>query len=166
MTSPSFLSSRPAVSRSQSAKKPSFPRSYAASSTSSSTSARRILPSFSSIRRKSGAMPSAAACSRASDRQSACTVVIFARCTRNSWRRRRVSRGLLATAAPSARPMRSRISAAAALVKVTSSRRSMSTGSSGSVRRVSTRSTSTAVLPEPAAAETSSAPPRLWIAVS
>ena len=47
-----------------------------------------------------------------------------------------------------------RISAAAALVNVTIKRRSMSTGCSLSVMIFMIRSTSTAVLPEPAAAET------------
>ena len=60
--------------------------------------------------------------------------------------------------------IRSRISDAAALVKVTRSSCVMSMGFSGSVTRRSTRSVSTAVLPEPAAAETSSEPPRFSIA--
>ena len=51
--------------------------------------------------------------------------------------------------------MRSRIWAAAALVKVTTSRRSMSRGRSPSLIMRTIRSTRTAVLPLPAAAETS-----------
>ena len=53
-----------------------------------------------------------------------------------------------------AAPIRSRISAAAALVKVTTKRRSISIGFFGSVTRCMIRSTSTAVLPDPAAADT------------
>ena len=60
----------------------------------------------------------------------------------------------------SACPMRARSSAAAALVKVTMSSRSALTGCSGSVISCTARSVSTAVFPLPAAALTSSAPPR------
>ena len=56
------------------------------------------------------------------------------------------------------------ISAAAALVNVTIKSRSTSTGFSLLVISLITRSTSTAVLPEPAAAETSTEPPVAVIA--
>ncbi len=51
-------------------------------------------------------------------------------------------------------PIRSRISLAAALVKVTTRKRSIFSCPSGPVIRWINRSTSTAVLPEPAAAAT------------
>src|SRR5690606_22941926 len=68
------------------------------------------------------------------------------RCRLSGWSRRALVRALL---------MRSRISPAAASVKVTTSMRSTSTGSWGRVMRRMTRSTSTAVLPVPAPAATS-----------
>ena len=62
--------------------------------------------------------------------------------------------------------MSARSLAAAALVKVMMSRLSASTGWSGSVMRPATRSTSTRVLPEPAAADTSRLPPRAEMAAA
>ena len=63
-----------------------------------------------------------------------------------------------------AAPTRSRISAAAAFVNVTTSSSVMSTGLSLSRRRRIMRSTRTAVLPDPAAADSSSVCPRLSMA--
>ena len=62
--------------------------------------------------------------------------------------------------------MSARSLAAAALVKVMMSKLSASTGWSGSVMSPTTRSTSTRVLPEPAAALTSRLPPRAEMAAA
>ena len=68
------------------------------------------------------------------------------------------SDGAFAISFSSAAAMRSFISAAAAFVKVTINSLSALEGRSLSVRRSMTRSTRTAVLPEPAAALTSTLP--------
>ena len=82
-------------------------------------------------------------------------VVICARWTKDSCRWSHSFPGFSFNRSLSAFPILSFISPAAALVKVVMSSRSTSTGCSGSVIRERIRSTSTAVLPEPAAADTS-----------
>ena len=81
-------------------------------------------------------------------------VVIFAWWINVFWRSRFLFPGSSSRSFPSAVSTRSRISAAAAFVKVMTSSLSISTGCSGSVIMRMIRSTRTAVFPLPAAAET------------
>ena len=120
--------------------------------------------SFSSSRRKSAARFREKKFSRTSFRQNASMVQISAPLSRDSWRFALAFPGSAAKIWRSRTERRERISAAAALVKVTISSRSMSTGCPGSVIHLLTRSISTAVLPLPAAALTKILPPRASIA--
>ena len=81
-------------------------------------------------------------------------VVIWALCRSVDWRWMWAESGLSVSRFEMPAAMRSRISAAAALVKVTTNRRSMSTGCASSQTMRTMRSTNTAVLPLPAAADT------------
>ena len=87
-------------------------------------------------------------------RQKLSIVVICAICIIASCLWRFLSDGFSSIILSSAAPIRSRICAAAALVNVTTTSRSISTWLSGSVIMRIILSTRTAVLPEPAAAET------------
>ena len=143
---------------------------YRSSSRRSITRAWMTLLSPSSATRKSGLMPSRCALARTISEQKASIVEIWARLTSASWRRRRRDEGSSASLLTSSPEMRSRSSAAAALVNVITRKSSMS-GPSGAVTRLIRRSTRTRVLPEPAAAAMSRAPPEcsaaaLWAEVS
>ena len=118
-----------------------------------SSSSRRTSPS--SATRKAGSRPISLKLLRMINRQKLSMVIICALCTNVDWRCRWTLSGCASSAALIARLIRSRISAAAALVKVTINIRSMSTGSFSSRMRCKIRSTRTAVLPLPAAADTS-----------
>ena len=120
--------------------------------------------SASSAVAKSGGTSSAAKCCCTKCRQNASTVPMAARCNKSCWRRSRISPGWARTSSARRVVISARSLAAAALVKVMMSRLSASTGLTGSVISPTTRSTSTRVLPEPAAADTSKLPPRAVMA--
>ena len=115
---------------------------------------------------KSGAMPARPAYSRSRAEQKLWMVPICARRTSALSRRSRFEPGSAAARAESSSEMRLRSSAAAAVVKVMMRKLSMLRGASPSVIQRMSRSVSTRVLPLPAAAETSSSPPRSSMASS
>lgn len=145
-------------------KRPPSSRAKNSSTTPRAQSRRRTSSSFSSPVRMLEAMPRSWKFCRMSSLQKAWIVLICARPSSSCWRRRRAFSGCSAASAATRAMIRCFISSAAALEKVTTSSRSASTGCPGSRMRPTARSTSTAVLPEPAAAETSTVPPRASIA--
>ena len=127
-------------------------------------SRRKISSSFSSPVRTLEEIPNFWKLVRISSRQNAWIVLICARSRRSCCRCKRSSAGFSAIIPLIFSIIRCFISSAAALEKVTTSIRSASIGLSASKIRPITRSTNTAVFPLPAAAETSTVPPRAWIA--
>ena len=132
----------------------SFPLSYARFTVSSKASCSKRIISPSSATRKDGSIPTVWKWLRSTCRQKLWIVVIFALCTSTSCRWRWTLSGSSSARFSSASRILSRISAAAAFVKVTTRRRSISTGFFSSVINARIRATNTAVLPDPAAAET------------
>ena len=112
--------------------------------------------------RNAGSTPAASKFTRKKSAQKACSVEMAARSSFKSWSRQRSSPA--AARSFSWRDSLARMSEAAARVNVTTSMRSTSAPSSAISR--STRSTSTVVLPEPAAALRSMLLPRARMARS
>ena len=133
--------------------------SYCSSRSVSSTSLFKMRSSSSPPTRKAGSTSRRSACSRSTERQKLSMVVICTASSAASSRLARAARPVLPSRTAASRlssmrrRIRSRISAAAARVKVIMSRRSMSTGRVSSNTRDTMRSVRTAVFPLPAAAE-------------
>ena len=136
--------------------------SYCSSRSSSSTSFCRMRSSSSLPTRNAGSTARRSACSRSTVRQKLSIVVIRAASSSASSLLARAaipaspSRSACCRQSSSLRRMRSRISAAAARVKVMMSSSSISTGCFGSRTLATMRSVRTAVFPLPAAAEINS----------
>ena len=129
--------------------------SYSCSSSSFKVSCCNSFSSPSSATRKPGSSPISWKWFLITKRQKLSMVVICALCSNAACRCRCSLNGSFESSRSIACRIRSRICAAAAFVKVTTSSLSISTGCSLFRIICMIRSTSTAVLPEPAAAETS-----------
>ena len=157
----STISSRRRSSRSPakaSAKAPTAPSSKAWDKASLRAASTRFSSCLSEMILKSGERSSRWKNSRTISAQKLSTVPMCAWASSTLCRRRWGSPGFSRSIWCRRASSRARISAAAAFVKVTMSILSALVGFSGSVSRWMARCTSTAVLPEPAAAATSTVP--------